>query len=95
LALLGGRHTQLLLVHAKYPAAQSEAAPHSLQPLLTQMGELADVQEPHVYVPPQPFETEPQVFPAQAVACGVLAQPQTFAVPLPPQLLGDVHEPHE
>jgi hypothetical protein len=51
------------------------------------------VHEPHEYVPPQPFETEPQVLPAQAVACGVLVQPQTFAVPPPPQVWGEVQVP--
>ena len=93
LALLGVRHTQLLSVQAKDPAGHWDKVLHSLQVLLTQMGALADVHEPHVYVPPQPFETEPQFLPEQAVVCDVGVQPQTFAAPPPPQVWGDVHVP--
>jgi len=49
-----------------------------------------DVQFPHEYVPPQPFETEPQFLPEHAVAIATGVQPHTFGVPPPPQLCGDV-----
>jgi hypothetical protein len=44
--------------------------------------------------PPQPLETVPQFFPAQAVATGTGVQPQTLAVPPPPHASGAVQVPH-
>lgn len=46
LALLGRRHTQALPEQAEKPAGQSEAIPHCLQTLLTQMGASVAVHEP-------------------------------------------------
>jgi hypothetical protein len=70
LALLGWRHTQVLFEQLKVPGAQSETLAHCLQVLLTQAG-VPPPQEPHVYVPPQPFGTVPQFLPLHAVVCEI------------------------
>jgi hypothetical protein len=46
---------------------------------------------PQPIVIPQPFEIVPQFLPCAAHVVGV--QPHTFAVPPPPHVLGNVHEP--
>ena len=46
---------------------------------------------PQLRVPPQPSATEPQFLPSAAQLVGV--QPQTLAVPPPPQVWGEVHVP--
>ena len=51
------------------------------------------VQVPQVCSPPQPFGTVPQALPEHAVALTDGVQPQTFAVPPPPQVWGDVQPP--
>lgn len=81
-----------MLEQAAKPAGQCETVAHSLQTLLTQMGAAAEVHVSQAYVPPQPFGTEPQFFPAQAVTFGVLVQPHTLSLPPPPQVCGDVHD---
>ena len=91
-ALLGVRHTHALFVQLKVPDGQSATEPHCLQLLLTQIG-ADDEHVPHVYVPPQPSGAEPQLLPEHAVAIAVLAQPHTFAVPVPLQVWGEVQVP--
>src|SRR5262249_900024 len=44
-------------------------------------------------IPPQPSGTAPQLRVPHAAAASIGAQPQTFAIPPPPQLLGAVHNP--
>jgi hypothetical protein len=46
---------------------------------------------PQLIVPPQPFETDPQLSPPGQVVLGV--QPHTPVVPPPPQVSGALHEP--
>jgi hypothetical protein len=70
-ALFATRHVHVLFVQLKVPEGQSLTVPHCLQVLFTQIGAVDDEQLPHVYVPPQPFETEPQFLPEHAVAIGV------------------------
>lgn len=76
------------------PSGQSLMIAHCLQVLFTQTGADADVHVPHEYVPLQPSGAVPQLLPEQAVGKGVLVQPQTFGVPVPWQVWGDVHVPH-
>ncbi len=49
--------------------------------------------EPQATEPPHPSEMPPQFLPAGHVVAGV--QPQTFVMPLPPQLFGDEQLPQE
>jgi hypothetical protein len=70
-ALFATRHVHVLFVQLKVPEGQSVTVPHCLQLLLTQIGADGDEHVPHVYVPLQPFETEPQFLLAQAVTMGV------------------------
>ena len=63
---------------------------HSVPPLQAGM---VPLHVPHVYVPPQPFETVPQLLPEQAVPIGVVVQPHTLAVPPPPHVSGEVQVP--
>jgi hypothetical protein len=53
------------------------------------------VQLPQLNVPPQPFEMLPQFLPCAAHVVGVqvLPPPQTFAVPPPPHVCGEVQLP--
>src|SRR5438067_9612800 len=53
------------------------------------------VHVPQESVPPQPFDTDPQLAPAAAQVVGVHPPPQTFAVPPPPQVCGVMHVPQE
>jgi len=57
---------------------------HAVQTLLVQVS--VPEQLPQLRLPPQPLEMLPQFLPCAAQVVGV--QPQTLAVPPPPQLLG-------
>jgi hypothetical protein len=93
LLLFGVRQVQMPpLEQLKVPAGQSPTTPHCLHVLLTQVG-VDPPQLPQTWVPPQPLGTVPQFLPEQAAAGPVGVQPQTFGVPPPAQLCGEVQLP--
>jgi hypothetical protein len=93
-ALLGIRHTHVLSVQWNDPVGQSAPDEHSAQALATHTGADDDEHVPHEYVPPQSSATAPQFLPEHAADIGFGVQPHTLTVPPPPQLFGEVHEPH-